>query len=181
MNTSRLVAFGLVCVLAGALLDQAIAQARKVSFTPEMIAGKSTAEKAAAFLDGAAEMSDNGSWELIAIGRAWYLGGNKDKGQALFDRVTSSEDVESSDWYRIGHVYAEAGERDKARAAFDKFGSLEGRSEKHLIEYGAALIAIGDEAAGERRFARAMERRPRDFWGWTAAGGAYLGVLPMLQ
>lgn len=179
MNTSRIVAFGLGCMLAGALVDEGIAQARRVTFTPELIAGKTAAEKAAAFLDGAVELSGNGSWELIAIGRAWYLGGNKDKGQALFDRVTSSEDVESSDWYRIGHVYAEAGERDKARAAFDKFGSLEGRSAKHLIEYGAALIAIGDEAAGERRFALAMEKRPRDFWGWTAVGGAYLGVVPL--
>lgn len=180
MNTSRIVAFGLVCMLAGALADEGIAQARKASFTPELIAGKTTAEKATAFLDGAVELAENGSWELIAIGRAWYLGGNKDKGQALFDRVTTNKKVESSDWYRIGHVYVEAGERDKAKAAFDKFGAMEAGSKKHMIEYGAVLMVTGDQAAGEERIVQAMTKRPRDFWGWTAAGGAYLGVLPML-
>lgn len=180
MRASRIVAFGIVCMLAGALVDEGVAQVKRASFTPDLIAGKSTAEKAAAFLDGAVEMSGNGSWELIAIGRAWYLGGNKDKGQALFDRVTSSKKVEGSDWYRIGHVYAEAGERDKARAAFDRFRELEAGGDKHLIEYGAALIAIGDQTAGDEQITKAMAKRPRDFWGWTAVGGAYLGVLPML-
>ncbi len=180
MNTSRIVAFGLGCMLAGALADEGIAQVRRASFTPDLIAGKTAAEKAAAFLDGAVEMSGNGSWELIAIGRAWYLGGNKEKGQALFDRVTSNKKVESSDWYRIGHVYAEAGERDKAKAAFDKFGALESGSEKNMILYGAALLVTGDQAEGEEHIAQAMTKRPRDFWGWTAAGGAYLGVMPLL-
>ena len=167
-------------MLAGALADEGIAQVRRASFTPDLIAGKTTEDKAAAFLDGAVEMSGNGSWELIAIGRAWYLGGHKDKGQALFDRVTTNKKVESSDWYRIGHVYAEAGERDKAKAAFDRFGAMEAGSDKSMILYGAALLAAGDQAGGEEHIVRSMTKRPRDFWGWVATGGAYLGVLPML-
>ncbi len=40
MNTSRIVAFGLACMLAGALADEGIAQVRRASFTPELIDGK---------------------------------------------------------------------------------------------------------------------------------------------
>lgn len=179
MNTSRIVAFGFVCMLAGALVDEGVAQVKKASFTPDLIAGKSAAEKAAAFLDGAIELSGDGSWELIAIGRAWYLGGNKEKGQALFDRVTTNKKVESSDWHRIGYVYAEAGEHDKAKAAFDKSMAMKAGNEKTMIQYGALLIFAGDQARGEEQIVQAMTKRPKDFWGWTAVGGAYLGVLPM--
>jgi len=41
-------------------------------------------------------------------------------------------------------------------------------------------IAIHDQSAGEERIVQAMTKRPRDFRGWTAVAGAYLGVVPML-
>ena len=70
-------------------------------------------------LDGALQLAENGSWERIAVGRAWYLGGDKAKGQQIFDGVTGAKNVGRSDWTRLGRVYVEAGEWDKAQAAFD--------------------------------------------------------------
>jgi hypothetical protein len=70
-------------------------------------------------LDGALQLAGNGSWERIAVGRTWYLGGDKTKGQQIFDGVTAGRRVEGSDWFRIARVYADANEWDPAQKAFD--------------------------------------------------------------
>lgn len=180
MNKSRLMVFGIACALFGAVAQEGIAQVRKLSFTPDLLAGKSKSEKAAVLLDGAAVLAEGGSWELIAVGRAWYLGGDKLKGQALFDRVTTSKKVESSDWLRVGLVHLEAHETDKAKAAFDRALQVTAPGHEMRAQLGAMLIAMDDVARGEGLLNESMARHPRDFWGWTAAGGAYLGVVPML-
>ncbi len=70
-------------------------------------------------------LAEDGSWEKIAVGRAWYLGGDKAKASQIFDSVTSNKKVEGSDWFRLGRVYSEAGEWEKARDAFDRALALD--------------------------------------------------------
>lgn len=180
MKKSRLVVFGVVCALLGAFAQEGVAEVKKAMYSSGMLTGKSNAEKAAILLDGAAELAGSGSWEQIAVGRAWYLGGNKEKGQGFFDRVTSTSKVEASDWLRVGMVYLEAHEADKAKAAFNHALALTESDSKMAAQIGAALIVAGDVAKGEETFNTALTKRPKDYWGWLAAGGAYLNVTPML-
>ena len=80
MKQSRLVAVGLACFVLGALGQAGFAQAKKPAFSPDLITGKEAKEAATALLDGALQLAGAGSWERIAVGRAWYLGGDKVKG-----------------------------------------------------------------------------------------------------
>lgn len=180
MKHSKVILFGLLCALLGAGLQQGIAASKSPAYSPAMLSGKSAAEKAAFLLDGAAELADGGSWELIAVGRAWYLGGDKAKGQAFFDRVTSGKKVQDSDWFRIAYVYMEAREPEKAKAALDKAVALGEPGDTAMAQFGALAIAMGDTARGEGLVNQAMVKHPKDFWPWLAAGAAYLGVTPTL-
>jgi hypothetical protein len=67
--------------------------------------GKDAKAAATALLDGALQLAETGSWERIAVGRAWYLGGDKAKGQEIFDTVTAGKKVEDSDWVGAGASY----------------------------------------------------------------------------
>jgi tetratricopeptide (TPR) repeat protein len=175
---SRLVAFGLACFAAGAIAQAGFAQAKKPVLGPDVFRGKPAPEAAAGLLDGALELAEDGSWERLAVGRAWYLGGNKAKGQQIIDAVTGSKKVESSDWTRVGRIYAEAGEWDKAQAAFDKALAINVNDDTGMIEYGALANVNKDRAKAEALFEKAMKRNPRRFWHWVGAGGSYLGVRP---
>lgn len=129
-------------------------------------------------LDGALQLAENGSWERIAVGRAWYLGGDKAKGQRIFDGVATAKNVERSDWIRLARVYAEAGEWDKAQAAFDKAFPASSDDDTGLIEYGALANLNKDRARAEAFFNPAMKKNPGEFWHWVNVGGSYLGVRP---
>jgi tetratricopeptide (TPR) repeat protein len=129
-------------------------------------------------LDGALQLAEDGSWERIAVGRAWYLGGDKAKGQQIFDSVTSSRKVEDSDWFRIGRVYAEAGEWGKAQAAFERAFAMNADDDSGMIEVGALANVNKDRERAEALFERAMKKNPREFWHWVGAGASYLGVRP---
>ena len=178
MKPSHIVGVGVVCFLVGALAQAGLAQAGKPTFKPGMFAGKTANENATVLLDGALQLAGSGSWERIAVGRAWYLGGDKAKGQEIFDGVTGSKKVENSDWFRLGRVYAEAGEWDKARAAFDRALATNTRDDSGMIEYGALANVNGDRAKAEALFEKGMNKNPREFWHWVTAGGSYLGVRP---
>lgn len=180
MKKSSIVVFGVACALLGALAQEGIAEVKAGAWSPAMLGGKSSAEKAALMLDGATQLAESGSWELIAVGRTWYLGGDKAKGQALFDRVTSGKKVEDSDWYRIASIYLEAREPEKAKAAVDHAIALAEKGNKALAQFGAMKILLGDTAGGEDLVNQALTKHPKEFWAWLAAGGAYLGVAPML-
>jgi tetratricopeptide (TPR) repeat protein len=129
-------------------------------------------------LDGALQLAENGSWERIAVGRAWYLGGDKAKGQQIFDGVATAKNVERSDWIRLARVYAEAGEWDKAQAAFDKAFPATSDDDTGLVEYGALANLNKDRARAEALFNRALKKNPGEFWHWVNVGGSYLGVRP---
>ena len=76
--------------------------AQKLS--PSLYHGKSKTDAAKALLDAARTEAGDGSWERIAIGRIYYLGGQKAEGQAMFDSILSGKH-EPSDEFRIAREY----------------------------------------------------------------------------
>jgi predicted Zn-dependent protease len=166
---------GLTCFVFGVVVTAAVVQKK---FNAEVFQGKEPKAAATALLDNALKLAEDGSWERIAVGRAWYLGGDKAKGQQIFDAVTSAKKAKASDWFRVGRVYAEANEWDKAQAAFDKAIALEPDDDSGMVEFGALLNVRNDRARAEALFAKAMAKNPGDFWHWVNAGGSYLGVAP---
>lgn len=177
MKKMPMFVFGLACFVFGAIVQTGLAQ-KKNAFNADVFQGKEPKAAAAALLENALKLAEDGSWERIAVGRAWYLGGDKAKGQQVFDAVTSSKKVKGSDWFRVGRVYVEANEWDKAQAAFDKALALEPDDDSGMIELGALLNVNKDRVKAEALFAKAMAKNPGDFWHWVNAGGSYLGVAP---
>ncbi len=150
---------------------------RKATLVPGLYAGKPPAEAAAALLGAAQQLSEKGTWENIAVGRVYYLSGDKAKGQAIFDGITGSK-AEAGDWVRIGRVYWEAGDWDKARPAFDKVLQEKPDDEDWLAEIGAYYLIKGDRAHAEELFARSFKAEPNSLWNALRAAGAYLKVRP---
>ena len=178
MKTWRALTFGLACFVLGLFVQSGFAQSRKVTFSPDLYQGKDPKDAAAALLDGALQLAEDGSWERIAVGRAWYLGGDRAKGQQIFDGVTGGRRVAASDWFRIGRTYAEAGEWDKAQQAFDRAIAMNPGDDTGMVEYGALSNVNKDRTKAEDLFAKAFKRNPREFWHWVNAGASYLGVRP---
>ena len=142
-----------------------------------LIRGKSAPEAAAAALVEAEKLAGKGSWELIAVGRAYYLSGNKARGEALFERVTSGK-PEGSDWQRIGEVYAQAREKDRAAEYFQKALTANPKDDTGQAEIGAWYISIGQREKGEDLLSQAMARNPDEMWHYLRAAEALLGVSP---
>jgi len=140
--------------------------------------GKPAKEGAYAALAEAEKLSGTGSWELIGVGRVYYLSGDKAKGQEIFDRVLNGKKVAASDWQRIGEVYAEAKENDKAEALFQKVLAGDAKDDTGQAEIGAWYIRIGQRDKGEDLFAKAMGRKPNDNWHYVRAAEALLNVSP---
>jgi tetratricopeptide (TPR) repeat protein len=177
MRTSRVVAACAACFVAGALAQAGLAQKKNVAFDPTIFDGTPPAV-GTRMLENALVLAEQGSWERIAVGRAWYLGGDKTKGQQIFDDVTSNRKVEGSDWFRVGRVYAEAGEWDKARTAFDKAMAINADNDSGAIEYGAFALINNDRSRAEGLFRTSLQKKSKEFSHWVNAGGAYLGVTP---
>jgi len=178
MKPSRLIGVGLACYLAGVLTQVGLAQGGKPAFSPGLFKGKDAKDAATSLLDGALQLAESGSWERIAVGRAWYLGGDKAKGQQIFDSVTGGKKVAASDWFRLGRIHVEAGEWDKAQSDFDKALAMDQGDDTGMIEYGGYANLNKDRAKAEALFEKAMTKKPREFWHWVNAGGSYLGVRP---
>ena len=178
MKAWRALTVGLAGFVLGVAVQSGFAQSRRVAFSPDLYQGKDSKDAATALLDGALQLAEGGSWERIAVGRAWYLGGDKARGQQLFDAVTSGKRVAASDWFRIGRIYVEADEWDKAQQAFDRAIAANANDDTGMIEYGAQANVHKDRAKAEDLFAKAFKRNSREFWHWVNAGGSYLGVQP---
>jgi len=176
----RVFVLGVGCFVLGAVVQAGFVQkkeSKKPVFSPDLFKGDATAV-AGTILDGALQLAEAGSWERIAVGRAWYLGGDKAKGQQIFDGVTSAKSVGRSDWIRLARVYAEAGEWNKAQAAFDHAFPADSDDDTGLGEYGAIANLNKDRAKAEALFNRALKKNPDRFWHWVNVGGSYLGVRP---
>lgn len=138
--------------------------------------GKDPKAAAAQMLEVAEGQAGSGTWQLIAVGRVYYLSGDKSKGESLFRKATGYKSG-VSEWRRIGMVYAEAGEFDKAVDALKK--AVEAKSEDTgLAGYGAMLNLDGKRPEAEEAFKKSIAKDPGDVWNTVAMAGSYVGVCP---
>lgn len=140
-----------------------------------IISGKPAKEAGVATLKEAERLAGEGSWELIQIGRVYYLSGDKATGQALLDKVLNGKS-EGSDWFRIARVYAEAGENQKAEELFLRALAADPKDDSGQAEVGAWYIRIGQREKGEELLAKAFSRSPDEIWHYVRAGEAFMGV-----
>jgi tetratricopeptide (TPR) repeat protein len=141
----------------------------------EVMRGKSDKDAAFAALAEAEHLAKGGSWELIAVGRVYYLAGEKARGEALFDSVVNGKPG-GSDFERIADVYAEAGDNDKASMMYEKMLALDPKDDSSQAEVGAWYIRIGHREKGEAMLALAFERSPNEPGYYVRAAESLLGV-----
>ena len=170
MKKSFAITLATICLFLGFSLGLA---AKSKPMGAQAFLGKTSKEAGLAALAEAEQLPENGSWELIGIGRVYYLSGDKAKGQELFDRATSKK-PKRSDWQRIGNVYAEAGENDKAEGCFQK--AIDPEDDTGQSEIGAWYLRTGQREKGEDLFKKALDRNPDDVWHYVRAAEAYLEV-----
>ena len=149
--------------------------ARPIGAGISVIAGKPDQEGASAALIEAERMAGKGSWELIAVGRVYYLSGDKAKGEALFTRATSGKQS-AGDYQRIAEVYAEAGDTAKAEENYGKMLVLDPEDDSQRSEVGAWYIRVGQRAKGEEYLAKAFSMGRHDPSHYVRAAEALLGV-----
>lgn len=169
-----------IAAIAGACLvfGVAVGYAAKEKVTGggvDVFKGKPAKEGAAAALIEAEKLAGTSSWDLIGVGRVYYLSGDKAKGQAIFDRITKPK---ASDWQRLGDVYAEAGENAKAEESYQKVLADNPKDDTGQAEVGAFYIRIGQREKGEELFAKALGKNPNDNWHYVRAAEALLKVKP---
>jgi tetratricopeptide (TPR) repeat protein len=144
---------------------------------PAMYHGKSNQDAARQLLAAARVQAGKGSWEQIAVGRVYYLGGFKAEGQAIFDAILAGR-PEDSDVYRIARVYREAGEWDKAKPLFERYFQSTSDDGAAYAEVGAYYLRAGDRAAAEKLFDSSVDIESKDLWSTLHMAGAYLDVDP---
>lgn len=128
-----------------------------------------------AALAEAERLAGNGSWELIAVGRVYYLSGDKERGQALFDRAVSGKQS-SQDYARIGRVYAEAGEDAKATESFQMMLDLDPKDDTTQAAAGSWYLYTGDRARGEELIGKALSKHPNEVYDYVRAAEGLLKV-----
>lgn len=151
--------------------------AQKAATLPSQYRDKDKQQAARALLEVAKIQAGKGSWERIAVGRIYYLGGSKPEGQAIFDDMLA-KDPEASDLFRIARIYREAGEWEQAKALFERALHENPDDSKGLAEVGTYYALRGDRAAAEALFDRSFNLEKDDVWSTVAAAGGYLGVPP---
>ena len=148
--------------------------AKKVE--PSVYRSKAKHEAARLLLEQARLQAGKGSWERIAVGRVYYLGGMKSEGQALFDEVLKKK-PEPSDRFRVARVYYEANEWGKARPMFEEYARQNPKDDKGLAEIGAYYMLKGDRATAEDLFDRSFKLES-ELWSTVNAAGSYLNLQP---
>jgi len=169
-----------ICIgVAYLAIGAAVGYAAKNGAGVAAFKGKPAKEGAYAALAEAERLAGKGSWELIGIGRVYYLSGDKTKGQAIFDRVLSAK-PETSDYQRLGDVYAEAHENDKADEYYQKVlaADAKGKDDTARAEIGAYYIRTDRREKGEELLATALAKNPDENWHYVRAAEALLGVPP---
>jgi tetratricopeptide (TPR) repeat protein len=140
-----------------------------------ILSGKSDREAGLAALSEAERLAGKGSSELIAIGRVYYLSGDKVRSAALFDRARGGKQS-AGDYQLIAEVYAEAGDTAKAEENYGKMLVLDPEDDSQLAEVGAWYIRIGQRAKGEQYLAKAFQKGPHDPLHYVRAAEGLLGV-----
>jgi tetratricopeptide (TPR) repeat protein len=172
MKTSTAAAFALVLFAGGV----GVGLAAKKRVDPATYHGIAPRDAVPALLQAALVQAGKGSWERIAVGRVYYLSGDKAKGQSVFDTVLN-DDHEGSDELRIARVYVEAGEWEKARALYDSVVRRDPKDSTGLAEAGAQYLLHGDRAHAEELLDRSFAADD-DIWATVTAASAYAGIRP---
>jgi|WetSurMetagenome_2_1015567.scaffolds.fasta_scaffold23987_4 tetratricopeptide (TPR) repeat protein len=167
---------GIVAVFAVGVCVGAI-WGRGAKVLPTLYEGKPAKDAGQALLDAAEAQAGGGSWELLGVGRVYYLSGDKAKGQRIFDLVIGTK-PQKSDYERLAKVYLEAGEWAKAAPLLEKVLVLDPKDDSALAEAGAFYNLNGDRAKAESLFRQSFDRNPGNVWNTLAAAGSYLGVKP---
>lgn len=173
--TKRTLLIASAALVVGLVAGTALA--KKNPTTADMFKGKDPKDAASALLAKAREYAGSGSWENIAVGRVYYLTGQKDEGQKIMDAAIAKK-AEPSDWIRIGRVYYEAGDWDKAAAAFDKVLEMAPKDADWTAEIGAYYLVKGDRARAEQLFERSLSLDPENRRNDLLMAGAYRGLAP---
>jgi tetratricopeptide (TPR) repeat protein len=150
---------------------------RGAKVPPALYEGKPAKDAGQALLEAAEAQAGGGSWELLGVGRVYYLSGDKAKGQRIFDLVVGNK-PQQSDYERLAKVYLEAGEWAKAEPLLKKVVEMDVKDDSALAEAGAAYNLNGDRTAAESLFKQSFDRNPGNVWNTLAAAGSYLGVKP---
>jgi|SRR5262245_44269267 len=161
----------------GLSVGWALAKSAAVKTEPAAYQGKEPKAAAEDLLKIAALQAGDDTWQNIAIGRVYYLSGDKERGEQFFQKGTSKKPAKS-DWQRVSRVYAEAKEWDKAATAMQKAVALDPQDESCLAELGAILVLKGDRAQAESQFDKSFKLKPDEFWNTINAAGSYVGVRP---
>ena len=175
MKIRHAAAAAVVVFVAGAGVGYSAEKEQKS--TPQMYHAKANQDAAKELLAVAKIQAGKGSWEQIAVGRVYYLGGYKAEGQAIFDAILSGKH-EDSDVFRIARVYSEAGEWAKAKPLFERYFQTTEDDGTGYAEVGALYVLGGDRPAGERMFDRSVAIEANDLWATLHMAGAYLNVRP---
>jgi tetratricopeptide (TPR) repeat protein len=173
MKTVKILAFATAFFALGFLASSIWAKNLKVD--PNTFLGKESKAAAAALLSVAETQAGDGSWELIAVGRLYYLSGDKAKGQIIFDKVAKG--AKKDDWERIAKVYMEAGEWDKAEPVLQKVLALEQDDDSSQALLGAFYNLKGQRGKAEELFSKSLKKGD-SVWNTLNAAGSYLGIQP---
>lgn len=175
MKIRHAAAAAVVVFIAGAGVGYTAQKQQKT--TTAMYHAKANHDAAKELLAVAKIQAGKGSWEQIAVGRVYYLGGFKAEGQAIFDAVLGGK-PEDSDVFRIARIYSEAGEWDKAKPLFARYFQGTDDDATGYAEVGALYVLGGDRAIGEQMFDRSVAIESNDLWATLHMAGAYLNVRP---
>jgi tetratricopeptide (TPR) repeat protein len=155
-----------------------LAVAKKAPVDPALYVGQEPHDAAVALLTISREQAmRKGTWEKIAVGRLYVLGGMEDEGWSLIEEVAAGK-TDASDWMRIGRVYHEAGNWPKAREAFERVLELKPEDEDRLVDIGAHFNVAGDRERAEELFQRSFAEDSDNWENLAIAGSSYLGVMP---
>jgi len=175
MKIGLAAAAAVVVFVAGAGVGYT-AQKQQKTMT-EMYHAKANQDAAKELLAVAKIQAGKGSWEQIAVGRVYYLGGYKAEGEAIFNALLNGKH-EDSDVFRIARVYSEAGEWAKAKPLFDRYFQGTDDDGTGYAEVGALYLLGGDRQTGEQMFDRSVAIESNDLWATLHMAGAYLNVRP---
>lgn len=175
MKRSKIIVVVTVFLALGFLSSSIGAEMQKVD--PATFVGKEPKEAAATLLSLAEAQAGDGSWELIGVGRLYYLSGDKAKGQAFFDKV-ASKGAKKNDWQRIAKVYMEAGEWDKAEPILQKALAMDRADDYSQALLGAFYNLKGQREKADELFSKSLKKGD-SIWSTLNAAGSYLGVQPL--
>jgi len=151
----------------------------KVTFDPKAYyAGNEPQAASAALLAEAEKLSGQDTWERIAVGRVYYLSGDKTKGEALFQSVLGGGKVGKGDLYRIATAYAVAKNWDKAKPLFERVIAMDPGDDTGIMKAACWYNLNGDRKRAEELFDSAFGKNPDDARHYALAAGSYVGVEP---